>query len=429
MKTFDLFPLTALFLLGACSPGFVSSGAAAPPLEPEVASLASDRGISLDEARERLRWQVQAGELEARLRTTLGERFGGVWISDTDGTDRVKAGMTEAADYDTVVHAASELGIAGAVDAVVVKNGIPRLERYIDSLTPEISEAQSDALVVGLAVDANHVFVETAEDSARSLREQSLLGKLQADLGDALEVRRSSGPAHPTSADCDSLTNECKPPLRGGVVIHANKTGGGEHWCTAGFVVQDSHSTPYLMTAGHCLVGTGTNLWATLFPGDSSFHTFGRQFYQQTGPNDVGLIAITNSTYWQTWAGIIMVRASPAQNGVAGTTQNFRYPLRSTGTNTRGKRVCISGANSFQTRCGSVTDTGLTRTLSGDGTTETITHLNAANISMVVGDSGAPVFANNQALGILIGYANSGGSLFEGMNTIAPPLGMSVVTQ
>jgi hypothetical protein len=91
--------LLAVTLAGqaaAVGPGQV--GAVDPPpyladaSHPAVTTLASDRGISIEEAQRRIGWQEPAMELAGELEWALGDRYGDLWF-DAAGSGRVKVGI------------------------------------------------------------------------------------------------------------------------------------------------------------------------------------------------------------------------------------------------------------------------------------------------------------------------------------------------
>ncbi|GAA1408029.1 hypothetical protein ACFQZ4_07605 [Catellatospora coxensis] len=106
----------------------------------EAAGFAKERGISEAEARERMAWQLVAPDLDERLQTDLGARYGAVWIDVRDG-DRVKVGVTGVVDgpaQSAVKAAAQAVGLTGGYDLVSVKRSAARLAADNDWLGEEL---------------------------------------------------------------------------------------------------------------------------------------------------------------------------------------------------------------------------------------------------------------------------------------------------
>ena len=69
--------------------GSLASGAWAADKENEAEYMATERGISVEQADKRLGWQERAPRLAEVADAELGEAFGGVWIAAGEG-DRAK---------------------------------------------------------------------------------------------------------------------------------------------------------------------------------------------------------------------------------------------------------------------------------------------------------------------------------------------------
>src|SRR5512132_646841 len=95
MRRGTILGLVGLLLAGllagqATAAGAQTGGAELPPYlaeatDPAVTTLASDLGISVQEAQRRIGWQEPAMQLGEELRRALGDRFGGLWFEEGGG--------------------------------------------------------------------------------------------------------------------------------------------------------------------------------------------------------------------------------------------------------------------------------------------------------------------------------------------------------
>ncbi len=173
------------------------------------------------------------------------------------------------------------------------------------------------------------------------------------------------------------------PPLHAG----EDMTSGSGYHCIASYL---AYSGPnyYVITAGHCTSAA------------SDWYIGGHYLGSTTGSsfpgNDYGLIQIADPDYWDPQPGIIH------SGGV--------IKITGVGTATVGATVCIV-SRVTGVHCGTVT--GLNQTVNyPEGT---VYGLGSANICTEAGDSGAPVYSGDKAIGIVVGGSgncSSGGELF-----------------
>jgi hypothetical protein len=184
----------------------------------------------------------------------------------------------------------------------------------------------------------------------------------------------------------------CDLPVRGGLPIDFE--GGLSETCTAGFpAVGNIFGNKFMLTAGHCLQGTGSLTWRT-FDSVQKRHPVGQTekwaFNGAGGYNDYGAINI-NSGWWAEGAW-------KQQIVLWGTSQE--YPIESEAWSFVGQVVCNIGKN-YGRQCGTVSQVDVTYT---DPAPTLIEHTNVFGPSCIDnGDSGSPVFnwGGHAALGLV----------------------------
>jgi hypothetical protein len=191
--------------------------------------------------------------------------------------------------------------------------------------------------------------------------------------------------------------SDCGSPVKGGIRI--TFTG----WsCTTGFLARDAASRElYVLTAGHCLVGSGLSaLW------DHHNSPIGRaalEAFHHGSNADVGAIAVS---------------AASATNQVYGSTNaDIRHvtgwlPIAA---QVLGTEVCRSGGASGW-RCGSIVAADVDVTIEG----ALIHHAGWTDFPSAEGDSGAPLLdGQGRAIGIVIATTSTGSvySTIEGIAT------------
>lgn len=409
--------LTALTALPAAADSTRATATPAPAataVDPVVASLATERGLSVPEAAVRIGWQRRAPALADAARARLGAKgFGGTWIGDDD---RVKVGVTAdagAAAPADVDRLAAAGGLTGAVDAVPVQHGLQELEsvqRQLVALFRADNQRSRRPLQVAV-LEPDNVVELRLPPAALSVRQQALVAEARARFGPVLrEVRYAAAPRFTA---CGLFF--CDPPLRGGVRI----TGPDGSGCTGGFLARSrSNQVLYLVTAGHCFRGTPAGDWVQKFP-DGSAHVIGPMHNAVLGlAGDAGIIQVTNPAGWSARAWVF-VGASAANGGAAGTALDPAYTIGADGSGLRaGTRICKTGAVGG-TQCGKVVATGLTVTFPDPAfpLTRTIDvgQLGQASFCVQLGDSGGPVFADHTAYGLVSGTGGGCVSYYQGI--------------
>ncbi len=411
--------VAAVFGVAAATPAVASTSSFGPAAAPgdagsdlAVRSLAADRGISLAEATRRITWQQRAPELAAQAQTTLGNRFGGVWIDAARG-DRLKVGVTGANDAgaSAEVHAAAlAAGVPDAVDGVPVRHSQAELAAAVGWLATELQRVNAAAswpLAAGLRTDQNAVELRLPANNALTSAQRLLVAAARQRYGDALLV--GSYPQRPQPRAC--AYPYCDPPLRAGIRI-ANSGAG----CTGAFIARSrSDGVLYQFTAGHCARFGGTDTWYTHFT-DGSTHAIGPVHnYRFSSGGDMAILRISNPSGWnpQAW---VYVTSGPD------TTLDTDYHITSDSGSTVGQRICTSGAFFGRSDCGTVTRLGVTATYGG----VTVTGLGEASFCGTGGDSGAPVYASHTAYGLQTAGFSECDSLYQGIHAAEDAMNVDV---
>ncbi|MEV0457370.1 S1 family peptidase [Catellatospora methionotrophica] len=383
----------------------------------EAAGFAKERGISEAEARERMSWQLVAPDLDERLQTDLGARFGSVWIDVRDG-DRVKVGVTGQVDgpAQSIVKAAAQAVGLTRYDLVGVKRSAARLAADNDWLAEEVIRVNRGATVflsAGLRPDLNAVQLGVPGKGELTTAQKDLVKAAQTRLGDGVVPAATSG-GYRTFLGCDAPY--CDAPLRGGVKINHPDVS-----CTSGFVAQSKvDSKKYIVTAGHCAMGnlgTWSSKNAALTPkaiGPVHHWIF------DTYIGDMAIIRISDTSIATGWdpRPWVMVTYSPQTN------QNTAYHIAEDKMSLFGMRVCTTGMATRVTNCGIVIELGLTANLGG----LTMRNLGRTTNCSKPGDSGAPMFASHVAYGILVGGVEDDcDTVYQGIRTAERELNVNIL--
>ncbi|WP_320066411.1 S1 family peptidase [Micromonospora sp. RTGN7] len=216
--------------------------AAAAPAS--VAYLRDRYGISATEAARRLALQELSTPLAATLANGLPGEYGGMWLDQAAG-----GLLTVAATRPESVRAAvAAVPDATHVRVVPVRHSL----RQLTASATRIAKALGVAVGTDVVVDqtANEVVVLTGGEVAAGDR------RLPVALRDAGVSARSRArvtrPSVPKACDPRSCV---QAPMRGGIRLDIPRDDGTVGGCTTGFNVQDRYGVPYVLTAGHCVVG------------------------------------------------------------------------------------------------------------------------------------------------------------------------------
>jgi hypothetical protein len=388
--------------------------------EDEAAGFARQRGISIEEATERLRWQGAAPDMSEAIARDLGSRSGGVWIDNHDG-DRVKVGVVGEPDpqvVEAVRQAAETVGLPDTgYDLVPVRHPLTTLEADNHWLGFEIARVNDGApatLTAGLRTDLNAVELSTPQVGTLTPAQRELVDLAQRRLGVRLVLGSYAGRLEARA--CGSAY--CGKPLRGGVRITMDVIGENPG-CTAGFVARSKVDEKlYLFTAGHCGSVAGGLMWQTqTYDGTGWDHDIGKTWHWYWGSQgDMAIVRIDAAFLWdpQPW---VNVTSGPD------TTENETYHIASDKTSVIGMRICTTGSYWGNSDCGFVTQVGMTGTYDG----VTVHNLGRGSFCGTQGDSGAPMYAQHVAFGLQVAGFAPCDSVYQGIKAAETKLNVNVL--
>ncbi|WP_157740346.1 trypsin-like serine protease [Micromonospora auratinigra] len=214
--------------------------AAAAPAS--VAYLRERYRLSATEAARRLALQEYSAPLAERLAADEPDTYAGMWLDQAAGGVLVVA----TTDGTAVRGAVAGAPDAGHVRVVTVRHSLRRLSEAADRLATTLGGTPGEDVVVDPQRNALAVFTG---------------GRIAADdtrLAGALAAAGVSATARPRPAGV--VPKACDPrycpdaPMRGGIRIDVPRDNGTVGGCTVGFNLRSRTGTPYILTAGHCVL-------------------------------------------------------------------------------------------------------------------------------------------------------------------------------
>jgi hypothetical protein len=408
-----------------------------PALQEQAADLyAAHYGVSMDVAYQQLDLQDAANAALSDVTDALGSSYAGSWYEDPANGGRLEiavndlnqtAGSIIDQSDPLVQDAASALdaaAVGSSTDFVAEPLNLNVLLAVLNTLVTSLNDLlMSGQIQIAIDYATNSVVVDTIEGltfAARNEIQQAIQQLPQSDnprVQDALANSPDGVVAHPQataitsylpqSASCEflglAILNFCDaPPRGGGGIFSDNGTG-----CTIGFLVwNNALTTPYFLTAGHCLHDAAGGAWTTYTAAGVPVTIGHGQSTYKDGPNgDYGLININNpsslgihccGTY--IWVG---------RNSGGDTTLNETYPINRAADPPAGSEVCTSSMvplppSNFHTSCGFL--------LKGITSTGGVGHLRAATYCTARGASGGPVYKNNLGYGTNVAFLKIAGA-------------------
>ncbi|AWS47235.1 S1 family peptidase [Streptosporangium sp. 'caverna'] len=372
--------ITALTLTAApvaAQPQTTSSHAASAGWKPPpgmIAALQRDLKLTAEQAQARLLNEARLAPVEAKLRSLLGDRFGGSWFTGTIAQTLVVA-TTDPADLPQI--------IAAGAQGEVVKRSYTELSTAMDGLDDNLPGHANGGAVRYVDVRNNRIVVLTTDP----LVTEDLI---QASGVDSSMVRPVPSTEKPRLFD----------DVRGGDAYYI----GSASRCSIGFAVTRGAQNGFA-SAGHCgkagETTTGVNRAAQGVFQASSFPV-----------NDYAWVAVN-----ATW----MLR--PVVNNGSGGT----IPVVGSRAAIEGASVCRSGSTTGW-HCGTIQqrDTSVTYPQG------TIYELTRTSVCAEPGDSGGSFISVDQAQGVTSGgsgnCSDGGVTYFQPINEILTTYGLSLVT-
>jgi streptogrisin C len=209
-------------------------GRGASDVDPAAAAaLASQKGISIAEARVRLARERALGALGDRIETSLAGRSGGTYL-DSDGNLVV-----------TTLDAASDAVVArSGARAQRVDDSSARLEAIMQQLDRQASEGHAGAVQDWYVDVPTNTVVMTVGEGALDA-ETAAMTKLATSFGNSVRIEYRPADEAPQTAEY----------LVGGYEFYEPD---GIHVCSIGFNTVTSLGYNVVLTAGHCVKAVGT---------------------------------------------------------------------------------------------------------------------------------------------------------------------------
>lgn len=323
-----------------------------------AAAMASQKGISIAEARSQLGQEQVLGALGARIEMSLAGRSGGTYL-DTDGSLVV-----------TTLDAASEAVVTrSGARAQRVDDSSARLVAIMGQLDRQASEGGAGA-VQGWYVDvATNTVVVTVTEGAIDPSTVAMT-KLATSFGDSVRIEYRPADQAPQPAEY----------LVGGYQFFEPD---GIHVCSIGFNTVDAFYRNVVLTAGHCVKTSGTV--------SRNGYVIGSTRTADFPTDDFGTFWNSYPSYWQPSTSVYLYNGYYAT--VAGQWDN--PPV--------GATVCKSGRTTGYT-CGTITAVNQT-VVYPEGTVYGLVRHTAC---VEGGDSGgANISAGYYALGVTSGASTS----------------------
>ncbi|GAA0416153.1 serine protease [Acrocarpospora corrugata] len=375
MRSRHLLSAATTVTLGIALVLTTTPGVAAADTKPAptmVQALQRDLNLTVEQAETRLLNEKRLGKVEGKIRTTLGNRFAGSWLSGDAAT--LTVAVTDAT-------AAAGITASGAKAQVVT-----RTLADLDGVKARLDQSTAPATVSGWYVDVRTNAVVVLS------RDQAATEAFVAATGvDARAVR------------IEATTEQPQPyyDLRGGDAYYINNSGR----CSIGFSITRG-STNGFVTAGHCgTAGASTQGFNRVAQGTFQASSF--------PGNDYAWVAVNAN-----WT------PQPVVVGSGGGT----VTVAGSSAQVVGGSICRSGSTTGW-HCGVVQQLNATVTYPQG----TVTGLTRTNVCAEPGDSGGSWISGNQAQGVTSGGSgncSSGGTTyFQPVNEILSTYGLTLVTQ
>lgn len=356
-------------------------------------------------------------------------------------------------------------GLANDTEIVTETASWTQLTSAEQSLSARVEGLINDnLLMLGLSPEHDAVTIDEA-DSLTTSQQKEVSEALAALTVPTVVTEASTATVGgaPASAPCSD--GACGRPLRGGVAISYldSEEPKMNESCTAGYIATSKYNDlPYVLTAGHCVKSTVGNLWYSEVKevpikgteegpySELGIHKIGKAHSYvfgeseeipggTTSEGDAGLIAIEPKGFWGSSLSPIIITYKSSE-----TARNERYPLIGVGYNPEGSQsdfvVCVGGVGSDveegstdgpRAECG--LDEGFVSPHYEHF--ETPRHLEKLNAcygahknSLGKGNSGAPVYKNHLAYGIMSGIGGSCEVYYEGIDQAQKALHVNVLT-
>ncbi|MFG3101951.1 trypsin-like serine protease [Streptomyces sp. NPDC048182] len=341
-----------------------------------LAALVRDLRLTPEQAADRLANEAEAGTRAGLLRNTLGERFGGAWVSGP-GAEELTVATTDAADK-------AAIEAQGARAAVVRRNlgELSEVQRRLDAAAARTDTARTPVWYVD--VKTNRVVVRAASQAAATDFAKAA-GVPAGDLGVRVEQGRPRVLADLVGGDAYYIDDQAR--------------------CSIGFSVTKDQQQGFA-TAGHCGKPGSTTVGADQKTAQGTF--------QASSFPGKDMAWVQTNADWT---------ATPAVKG----ENNQKVEIAGSVEALVGASVCRSGSTTGW-HCGTVQqhDTSVSY---AEGTVDGLTE---TTVCAEPGDSGGPYVSGSQAQGTTSGGSGdctSGGTTFyQPINATLGDFGLTLKT-
>jgi hypothetical protein len=384
-----------------------------------VGQVAEKYGISLAKARANLAVQDRAGDIVGRLQDVLGDDYAGVWFDPAGG--RFTAGAVDARAASAAAAAFQAAGVGEGARTERVAATWSQLEAAQREWNARLSTTmRANGGSTRIDPTRNAVVVEVPDNVPAASR-----SALRADAVGASVVVETVPAEEAAVRPNACAVPYCDQPIRGGVRINSTpESNGSYYYCTAGFAATNPQGLKYLITAGHCVLGTVSkyyNPWWTLDSAGNTITLYGRA-NEAVGPN-VGDVAVIGVRETQTLAPWVSVWGYTNEHPIVGVG----------GTSYLGQTHCGVGVSSGM-RCGQITmvhgSIYVDYAAQGGGLTA-VSPTDAVSVCSIPGDSGGPWTVSNWGTGIDFAGSTScptsGSSYFTPLSTAESVLGVNTL--
>ncbi len=188
--------------------------------------------------------------------------------------------------------------------------------------------------------------------------------------------------------------------------------------------MRDGSSRPYLLTAGHCVVGdSGT--WRTQNTQGSTYNIGGRLDWRWGTEGDWALVRVDSSSHWYRTPPVswVFVDQSNGDDRPSDTPTTYRedYPIYGASTSSVGDVLCFTSGIRLEgaaagdyTDCGRVLELNRRVTYTGGVSVDGLGVLSSN--SSVPGSSGGPYYKSGRGYGLHSGASNSGEQYYQGLS-------------
>lgn len=354
-------------------------GEVADELDADARAYATDVGVSVSEARQRLRMQQKLGKVLALLEEVNRDRFAGAWIEHSPYLQIVM----RLTGHEPVEPWQASMVVNNAVPLVIKtgsKNTLAEQLDIIKTATPALKKELPELAGTDVDVKTGEVVLMMNKGSAAELSQHSMLSRLS----------ELQSPKVNNLLDLPLRVEQIDAPVGDG------HTRGGANLssCTSGFVAKNASGVTGYLTAGHC----GNSQTYSEFGGTSYSSTFISEI--RDANQDVQLHSTSHIEYPHFYASSTSVyreltsRTTRASQSVGGYVCH------------RGKTTGYScgyiDSKTYQptyaNACNGVTCSSVWIRVSGD------------NLKCFPGDSGGPWFIGTSAYGMYKGQSSSGTS-------------------